>query len=552
FIDDISLVEVDSMPKEKPKVIPPSPVVNIQKDTFTINGILFQTGSATLSHSAHQELDILIQKLTSKDIENIKILGHTDNTGSTIANQKLSENRAKSVFDYLIKNGINPSQTAFEGHGSSLPLASNTTKTGRAQNRRVEIIISSSSEKVTYSKPPQFQKKNKEPYLFSKDIIESPIQGWEYSRITNYQKAIQLHSSTAPQTVLADTTAFAKHQAVSAHQYILAQTQKHQITLINEAHHFPQNRAFITELLPALYQQGYRYIGFEALSAMDSLINQRKYPLLTSGDMTKEPLMGDLVRRAMQLGFTVFDYEADYLKVNEMVAEMKKTASSDLLEGHDFSLKMNARDQIQAENIAHFIKNKPNGKVLIVAGFDHIRELSSDFWSPMAYQLQKITGINPLTIDQTVMIERKTRHNESIFYKKAVKNGIKKPTVFIKNGQSFIAKEFDPNFPEEYVKFCDIQVFHPRTNWSRPRPTWMSMNGYRRPFKLKISKKVNLPSLAMVFRIGEDVKTAVPMDVIELQNKTSNHFLMLPKGTYLLIYKNEKYEIVHKEVIEVN
>jgi outer membrane protein OmpA-like peptidoglycan-associated protein len=555
FIDDISLIEVDSIPKEKPKDIA-SPVVKITKDTFTINDILFQTGSAEIGGSAHQELDILIKKIQSKSIENIEVVGHTDNVGSDDLNKKLSENRAKSVFDYLDENGINADKMAFTGAGSSFPVASNTTKIGRAKNRRVEIVVSSTSEKVTYTNPQHIQQP-REPYLFSKDIIKSPTQSWDYTDITNYEKAILIHRYRASQTLPSDMIPFEKHQPVSAKNYILAQTQKSQITLINEAHHYPKNRAFITELLPYLYQQGYRYIGFEALFAADSLINQRKYPVLTSGDMTKEPLMGDLVRRAIELGFTVFGYDIMGSELENKIAENKKKQQPVKDEGlyladEDFILNMNTRDRVQAENIAHFIKNKPKSKVLIIAGFGHIKELSSDFWSPMAFQLQKLTGINPLTIDQTKMIECAERSDESIFLKKAVENGIKEPSVFLKNGTPFIAKEFNPNFPEEYVKFYDIQVFHPRTNWSRPRPTWMTMNGYRVPFKVKKSLKITFPCLIMAFKIGEDIKTAVPMDVIECTDTATDYFLMLPRGKYLLIYKDENYEVIHKEMIEVN
>jgi outer membrane protein OmpA-like peptidoglycan-associated protein len=555
FIDDISLIEVDSIPKEKPKDIA-SPVVKITKDTFTINDILFKTGSADISSSANQELDILIKKIQSKSIQKVEIIGHTDNVGSDDLNKRLSESRAKSVFDYLGKNGINADKMAFKGAGSSFPITSNSTKIGRAKNRRVEIVVSSTSEKVTYTTP-QHTQQSREPYLFSKDITESPTQSWDYTDITNYEKAVLTHGSRSAQTMPSDMIPFEKHQPVSAKNYILAQTQKSQITLINEAHHYPKNRAFITELLPYLYQQGYRYIGFEALFAADSLINQRKYPVLTSGDMTKEPLMGDLVRRAIELGFTVFGYDIMGSELENKIAENKKKQQPVKDEGlyladEDFILNMNTRDRVQAENIAHFIKNKPKSKVLIIAGFGHIKELSSDFWSPMAFQLQKLTGINPLTIDQTKMIECAERSDESIFLKKAVENGIKEPSVFLKNGTPFIAKEFNPNFPEEYVKFYDIQVFHPRTNWSRPRPTWMTMNGYRVPFKVKKSLKITFPCLIMAFKIGEDIKTAVPMDVIECTDTATDYFLMLPRGKYLLIYKDENYEVIHKEMIEVN
>ncbi|HRP18733.1 MAG TPA: OmpA family protein, partial [Ginsengibacter sp.] len=65
-----------------------------------------------------------------------------DNTGKEDFNQKLSENRAKSVRDYLVSKGIDESRITFAGHGINNPIADNKTAAGRAQNRRVEMTLS--------------------------------------------------------------------------------------------------------------------------------------------------------------------------------------------------------------------------------------------------------------------------------------------------------------------------------------------------------------------------------------------------------------------------
>ena len=72
---------------------------------------------------------------------NIQIIGHTDNTGSVDYNQTLSEKRAKSVYDYLMNQGVSADRMVFEGKGVHQPVADNSTAEGRALNRRVEITI---------------------------------------------------------------------------------------------------------------------------------------------------------------------------------------------------------------------------------------------------------------------------------------------------------------------------------------------------------------------------------------------------------------------------
>ncbi|MNR51870.1 Photosystem I chlorophyll a apoprotein [compost metagenome] len=71
----------------------------------------------------------------------IEIQGHTDNVGDHKANQKLSENRAKAVYEYLFNNGIDKKQLTFKGYGEEKPAFDNTTEEGRQKNRRTEFLV---------------------------------------------------------------------------------------------------------------------------------------------------------------------------------------------------------------------------------------------------------------------------------------------------------------------------------------------------------------------------------------------------------------------------
>ena len=109
--------------------------------------VMFEFNSATLTPAANGELDRLVDKITGYDeIDGIKITGHTDNTGPEAYNQTLSERRAASVGDYLASRGIKTRLLTVDGMGEAKPVAENTTREGRARNRRVDILIKGSSE----------------------------------------------------------------------------------------------------------------------------------------------------------------------------------------------------------------------------------------------------------------------------------------------------------------------------------------------------------------------------------------------------------------------
>lgn len=79
--------------------------------------------------------------LRSNPDRKVEIGGHTDNVGSEEANRVLSENRSKSVVDYLISKGIDASRLTWKGYGESVPVADNESDEGRAKNRRTEFKV---------------------------------------------------------------------------------------------------------------------------------------------------------------------------------------------------------------------------------------------------------------------------------------------------------------------------------------------------------------------------------------------------------------------------
>lgn len=110
------------------------------------SGILFNVNSADLSAGAKKDIEKLATSLKQNPGTNVIIEGHTDNTGSYELNQKLSERRAQAVANYAKSLGVDGSRLQAKGYSYDQPIADNSTAEGRAQNRRVEIIIVANEE----------------------------------------------------------------------------------------------------------------------------------------------------------------------------------------------------------------------------------------------------------------------------------------------------------------------------------------------------------------------------------------------------------------------
>jgi OmpA-OmpF porin, OOP family len=135
LIDDITIKEADSSELD---LLLQSVEIN---KPIPLNNVNFETNKSDLLESSFAELKVVLDFLQKKPHIKIEISGHTDNTGNEVANIKLSADRARAVYDYLLVNGITSGRLTFKGYGSSIPKVNNDTPENRAINRRVEFRI---------------------------------------------------------------------------------------------------------------------------------------------------------------------------------------------------------------------------------------------------------------------------------------------------------------------------------------------------------------------------------------------------------------------------
>ncbi|HMX04863.1 MAG TPA: OmpA family protein, partial [Chitinophagales bacterium] len=110
-------------------------------EILTLKNIFFETASAEILPISEPELNKVVDLMKKNPGMQVRVNGHTDNIGTEIDNQKLSQNRANSVKAYLVSKGIEDARISTMGFGESKPIDTNANEVGRANNRRTEIEI---------------------------------------------------------------------------------------------------------------------------------------------------------------------------------------------------------------------------------------------------------------------------------------------------------------------------------------------------------------------------------------------------------------------------
>ncbi len=136
-VENIDLRNLQEHKEEKKDIY----LVPISLLTVELENIYFETAKSKLLPKSFEELDKVVRILETAPTITVEIGGHTDYQGSESYNLKLSQDRAQSVVDYIVSKGISNEKIRAKGYGEAVPVASNRTAEGRAQNRRVEFKI---------------------------------------------------------------------------------------------------------------------------------------------------------------------------------------------------------------------------------------------------------------------------------------------------------------------------------------------------------------------------------------------------------------------------
>ncbi|MCB0805102.1 MAG: PD40 domain-containing protein [Bacteroidales bacterium] len=139
YSENFNLEGVHSQTDPFIKDIPLKPIKT--GESVVLRNIFYETDKYELKEKSRVEMQKLIDLMQQNPELRIEISGHTDNVGMDEYNKVLSRNRAKSVYDYLVENGIDQSRLTYEGYGKTKPVDTNETEEGRANNRRTEFKV---------------------------------------------------------------------------------------------------------------------------------------------------------------------------------------------------------------------------------------------------------------------------------------------------------------------------------------------------------------------------------------------------------------------------
>ena len=222
---------------------------------------------------------------------------------------------------------------------------------------------------------------------------------------------------------------------------LAARARSTSVVLINEAHNQPAHRAYCRQLLRQLAPLGYTFFAVEALYPADTAINERKFPLSSSGFYTREPNMGKLLRAACESGFHVFSHEITRAQDKEF---------------SDWRKNGNYRDSMQAVNILAVLRKNPRAKVVALVGYDHVLEKERDGVKRLATYLRELGHLDPFTIDQTQAYRPAQGGTPAT-----------KP-------MALVGRDGRPATIGERQGYVDMQVIHPPETLVQGRPAWLA------------------------------------------------------------------------------
>lgn len=283
-------------------------------------------------------------------------------------------------------------------------------------------------------------------------LIFGQYMSWYQTFIGDYPDAASSFSIRQPAAAddRPSPLALDGYTAQPALEAIPELAKNYRLVFLNEAHNIPLTRTLTVQLLPGLRKAGFTYLAIETLYGADIALQSRGYPTAASGFYTEEPISAELVRTALKLGFKLVPYEA------------LSDATGD------------AREAEQARNIYTAVfKQDPAARLIVEAGYAHIQKSGSFLGGrTMAQHLFKLSGIDGLSVEQTMMIPHPSSDDDHPYYATIVKKlQPASPIVFVDAA----------NKPWSLRAGYDVSVVFPPQAMRRGRPTWLKLGSLREP-----------------------------------------------------------------------
>ncbi|WP_374581265.1 hypothetical protein [Pseudoduganella sp.] len=314
-----------------------------------------------------------------------------------------------------------------------------------------------------------------------------------------------------------DLERLAASRAQDAIPAIVAEARKRQVVILNEAHHVPMHRAFAMQLARELRKIGYTWLACETFSD-DPL--EKKYVGPHTGYYTQEPVFANFIRDAMATGWKLVPYEH---------------IEEDDDQPHEWRLEH--RETGQARKLAERIFAKdPKAKVFIFVGYAHLAEKPGVGHGPgtamMGAQFKHLTGIDPLTIDQTTMIAHTRAESEHRLFDKALEHA-KRSGPFVLRAPRGEYQVFTP-----YRFAVDMQVVHQRypIDPQTGRPQWLQTLAGFTAREVPAHLLPNEGKRLVAARPAGQPEDAIPADVVTVEAGKPAPRFMLPPGDYIYSY----------------
>ena len=303
------------------------------------------------------------------------------------------------------------------------------------------------------------------------------------------------------------------YRLVDAAEQVAALATGRRVVMVNEAHHLPQTRLLTFALLPKLRALGFTHFAVEGLDPADAQLQARGYPTDASGFYVGEPVYAELVRTAIRLGYRLVAYEPV----------------------DPGQLRHQNRETFQAIALKKVLDRQPAARLFVHAGYAHIDKQPGQLPTgvrPMAAELKRLSGVEPLSVDQTTLLLGDSHDPASAYRQLLVAHAPRTASVLVPVAGG-PAWSFRPDYH-------DVTVLLPDPT-SGTRPSWLALAGRRQAVPIDASACGRALPCLVEARHADEGDDAIPADqFLRLHADDPHGPLYLAPGRYRLRIRDDE------------